>query len=173
MVSADALAHPGANRDTYGFAATGSWSRQGWDTGVTLGFDDSKIRIDPYTETGGDGFAVTVPGRGTTTRRARVDLRFGHTLSWSGGVWQPSLRIGWRLEAAGPARHVTVRFVEDSTQTPVTFDTGESDRSWGELALGSVFTFRHGHSAFLEYRQRFAHAFLQERVLALGWRVEL
>ena len=86
---------------------------------------------------------------------------------------QPSLRVGWRQEAAGPVRKVTVRFVEDPAQTPVTFDTEESDRGWGELALGSVFTFTHGHSAFIEYRQRFAHDFLQERVLAIGWRMEL
>jgi len=29
-----------------------------------------------------------------------------------------------------------------------------------------------GHQAFFEYRQRFAHNFLQERSLALGWRME-
>lgn len=172
-VNADAFANPGARRDLYGLAASGSWSRRGWDFGATLGIDDSKIRIDPYTESGGDGFAISVPGRATTTRRARADFRLGRTLSWSGGVWQPSLRIGWRQEAASPRRTVTVRFVEDLAQTPVTFDTEESDRGWGELALGSVFTFTHGRSAFLEYRQRFSHAFLQERVLALGLRIEL
>jgi uncharacterized protein with beta-barrel porin domain len=172
-VNSDALANPGASRDLVGFAANGSWSRQGWDIGTTFGVDDSKIRIDPYTETGGDGFAIAVAGRSTSTRRARADFRLGRTVSWSGGVWQPSFRIGWRQEAASPRRTVTVRFVEDPSQTPVTFDTEESDRGWGELALGSVFTFKHGQSAFIEYRQRFAHAFLQERVLALGWRMEL
>ena len=172
-VSSDALANPNASRGLYGLAANGSWSRHGWNTGATLGIDDGDIRIDPYTETGGDGFAIAVSGRSTMTRRARLDLRIGRTVSWNGGVWQPSLRVGWRQEAAGPVRTVTVRFVQDLAQTPVTFDTEESDRGWGELALGSVFTFTHGHSAFFEYRQRFAHAFLQERVLAIGWRMEL
>jgi hypothetical protein len=31
----------------------------------------------------------------------------------------------------------------------------------------------HGHSGFVQYRQRVGHEFLQERVLALGWRIEL
>ena len=172
-VSSNALANPGASRGLYGFAASGSWSRKAWDFGATFGIDDSKIRIDPYTETGGDGFAIAVAGRNTSTRRARADLRLGKTVPWNGGVWQPSFRIGGRQEAAGPIRTVTVHFVEDPSQTPVTFDTEESDRSWGELALGSVFTFKHGHSAFVEYRQRFAHAFLSERVVSLGFRYEL
>ena len=53
------------------------------------------------------------------------------------------------------------------------FDTEDPDPDWGEWALGSVFVFTHGHSGFLQYRQRFGHAFLQERVFAIGWRVEL
>jgi uncharacterized protein with beta-barrel porin domain len=172
-VNADALANPGARRDLYGIAANGAWARQGWDLGASVGVDESRIRIDPYAETGGDGFAISIAARATTIRRARADFRFGRTVSWSGGVWQPSIRVGWRQEAAAPRRTVTVRFLQDLAQTPVTFDTEESDRGWGELALGSVFTFRHGQSAFVEYRQRFAHDFLQERVLALGWRMEL
>jgi hypothetical protein len=66
-----------------------------------------------------------------------------------------------------------VRFLDDTGGTPVRFDTDDPDTGWAEAALGATFVFAGGHSAFVEYRQRLGHDFLQERVLALGWRIEL
>lgn len=53
------------------------------------------------------------------------------------------------------------------------FDTDDADANWGEAGLGAVFVFTGGHSAFVEWRTRFGHAFLDEQMLALGWRIEL
>ena len=52
-------------------------------------------------------------------------------------------------------------------------DTDDADTAWGEAGVGAVFIFTGGHSAFVEYRQRFGHDFLQERLLSVGWRMEL
>ena len=168
-----AFAHPDSNRRISGLGATWNWSRNGWQGGLGFGYDLSSTHIDGYTETGGGGLALIVPGRTVDTERGRIDATFGRTVSASWGVWQPSLRIGWREEFGNPRRRVTVRLAEDSLGNRITFDTEDPDRGWGELALGSVFTFVHGQSAFIEYRQNFAHAFLHEHTLALGWRKEL
>ena len=116
---------------------------------------------------------LAVPARTVKTERARIDARFGRTISENWGVWQPSFRIGWREEFGNPRRRVTLHLAEDSLDNPITFDTEDPDKGWGEFSLGSVFTFVHGQSAFVEYRQNFAHAFLHERTLSLGWRKEL
>jgi uncharacterized protein YhjY with autotransporter beta-barrel domain len=173
VIDAVADASPDSKRNVYGLGADWAWSRGAWQGDVGFGGDLSRTHIDPYVESGGGGLALEVPGRNIETRRGRVDARFGYTLSTGWGVWQPSLRVGWRREFGNERRRVTVQLADDALDNAITFDTEDPDRGWGELALGSVFTFTHGHSGFIEYRQRFAHEFLQERILALGWRMEL
>ena len=173
QVSAIASADPDARRTVGGLAAGGQWNHKGWDAGATAGVDVGSTRIDPYSENGGGGFAVSVPGREVETRRSRIDVVLGRTISTAYGVLQPSLQIGWRREHANPRRNVTVRVLQDLLQTPVIFATEDPDRAWGEVALGGVVTLTRGHSGFIQWRQRFGHSFLDERMLALGWRVEL
>jgi uncharacterized protein YhjY with autotransporter beta-barrel domain len=172
-VDAIASADPDSRRRVFGGGVDWAWSRGAWSGDVNLGADWTRTTIDAYTEEGGGGLALEVPGRTIETRRGRIDARFGRTVSTSWGVWQPSVRVGWRQEFGNERRRVTVQLAADAFDNPITFDTEDPDRGWGELALGSVFTFTHGHSGFLEYRQRFAHDFLQERIFALGWRMEL
>jgi uncharacterized protein YhjY with autotransporter beta-barrel domain len=172
-IDALATADPDSRRRVYGAGADWAWARGAWNGDIGFGMDLTSTHIDAYTESGGGGLALEVPGRTIKTRRGRVDARFAHTMSASWGVWQPSVRVGWRQEFGNERRRVTVQLADDALDNLITFDTEDPDRGWGELALGSVFTFTHGHSGFFEYRQRFAHDFLQERIFAVGWRMEL
>lgn len=172
-VATRAMARPDATRGLQGIAATGLWSRGAWTHGLTLGFDASRTRIDAYVETGGAGLALSVPGRTIKTQRGLAEFTLARTVSQDWGVWQPSLRLGWRQEFSNDRRPVTTTLVGDPLKTPITFDTEDPDRSWGEVAIASVFTFTGGRSAFVQYQQRFAHSFLQERILAIGLRIEL
>ena len=171
--SAQAKASPAAQRRVSGLALNGQWAVSGWDLGVVAGMDQTETRIDAYAETGGRGLDLAVPGRSVNTRRGRVDLTLGRTFSGTHGVFQPSLRLGWRREFSNPRRPVSVSLVEDPLRNSIRFDTEDPDRTWGELALGGVMTLTGGHSGFLELRQRVAHSFLRERMFALGWRIEL
>jgi outer membrane autotransporter protein len=114
-----------------------------------------------------------VPTRRIVSQRGRLDATLSRTVSQKWGIWQPQLRLGWRHEFENPGRALRVTLAGDASDTPIVFNTQDPDSGWGEWALGSVFVFTHGHSGFVQYRQRFGHEFLQERVLALGWRVEL
>jgi uncharacterized protein YhjY with autotransporter beta-barrel domain len=172
-IDAVANASMSATRDLFGggvtfMPATGAWQ---WQFGA--GFDWQSTQIDPYREEGGSGFAIAVPGREVVSRRGRLDATLSRTLSTSWGVWQPTATLGWRHEFANPSRPVRITFLQDTNATPVVFDTDDADATWGEFGLGAVFVFAGGHSAFVEYRQRFSHDFLQERILSLGWRMEL
>lgn len=162
-----------ADRTLAGLGLTWSLPSGAWEWQLGGGLDWQSTELDPYAETGGSGLALFVPGRTITSRRGRVDAALARNFSASWGVWQPMLRLGWRREYANPSRPLTVRFVNDGSATPIRFDTDDADRAWGELGLGAVFVFTGGHSGFFEVRQRFGHDFLQERLLSIGWRMEL
>jgi hypothetical protein len=172
-VAATARADPDSTRDIAGASVDWSIPRGAWGWNLGAGIDWTRTGLDPYTETGGEGLAISVPGRAITTRRGRIDAAVLYNMSTGWGVWQPQLKVGLRHEFANPARALTVRFAEDPNDTPIVFNTEDPDTGWGEWSIGSVFVFAHGHSGFVQYRQRFGHEFLQERVLALGWRIEL
>jgi uncharacterized protein YhjY with autotransporter beta-barrel domain len=172
-IATHAFARPDASRSVQGLSATRLWSRGAWTPMLTIGVDTARTRIDAYRETGGAGLALSVPGRTIETQRGLAEFTVTRTVSRTWGVWQPSLRLGWRQEFGNDRRPVTATLIGDPLATPIRFDTDDPDRGWGEIALGSVFTFTGGRSAFVQYQQRFAHDFLQERILAVGLRIEL
>lgn len=172
-ITALATAAPDSTRTLSGLGLTWSLPHGAWQWQLGAGLDWMKTRLDAYVESGGDGLALSVPTREIVTRRGRFDATLTRPVSTNWGVWQPQLRLGWRHEFANPARALSVNFSGDGNGTRITFNTEDPDSGWGEVALASVFTFTHGQSAFFEYRQRLGHDFLQERVFALGWRMEL
>lgn len=172
-VRANASASPEAERELAGAGVTWSTATGAWEWQLGAGIDWQRTSIDPYSERGGAGLAIAVPGRAVVSRRGRVDATLSRTLSTSWGVWQPMATLGWRHEYANPTRPVRITFVQDAGAAPVVFSTDDADRDWAEAGLGAVFVFTGGHSAFVEVRQRFGHDFLQERLLSVGWRIEL
>ena len=172
-VDGDARASIDAQRSLAGVGLTWSLPAGAWQWQLGGGLDWQRTDLDPYRETGGAGFALDVPGRSVVSRRGRLDAALARNVSASWGVWQPMLSLGWRHEYANPARPLAVSFVDDARGTAVRFDTDDPDTTWGEAGLGAVFVFTGGHSAFIELRQRFGHDFLQERLLSVGWRMEL
>jgi uncharacterized protein YhjY with autotransporter beta-barrel domain len=172
-ITAIARANPDSTRDIAGAGIDWNLSKQAWSWVFGAGLDWTQTKLDPYTETGGEGLALDVPGRTIVTRRGRLDATLSRAVSQQWGVWLPQLKLGLRHEFANPARALAVSFDEDPGNTPIVFDTEDPDSNWGEWALGSVFVLPHGNSGFVQYRQRFGHAFLDERVFAIGWRIEL
>ncbi len=162
-----------ADRSLAGLGLTWAIPTGAWEWQLGAGLDWQRTDLDAYAETGGSGLALLVPARAITSRRGRLDAALARNISARWGVWQPMLRVGWRREFANPARPLAVTFVNDGSATPIRFDTDDADPAWGEAGLGAVFIFTGGHSAFIEYRQRFGHEFLQERLLSIGWRMEL
>lgn len=162
-----------AERSLAGLGLTWAIPNGAWEWQLGAGLDWQRTELDAYAETGGSGLALLVPARAITSRRGRLDAALARNVSANWGVWQPMLRLGWRREFANPARPLAVTFVNDGSATPIRFDTDDADPAWGEVGLGAVFIFTGGHSAFIEYRQRFGHDFLQERLLSVGWRMEL
>lgn len=172
-INSVASAHTDARRTLAGIGVNGSVPAGAWEWQWGTGVDWQRTDLDGFSETGGSGLAIALPDRAVITRRGRVDAALSRTFSQGWGVWQPTLSVGLRREFANPSRPVGVRFVEDVNGTRVRFETDDADRSWGEAGLGAIFIFKGGHSAFIQWQQRFGHDFLQERLISVGWRMEL
>lgn len=141
------------------------------DSGI--GLDDSRIRIAPYVETGGAGWALSVPQRERRSRRVQLDATLSAALSGRSGVWVPSARFAAIRELDDPSRTLTVRFADDAGGSPVRFATEEPDDQWIDVALGLSWVRMGGRSYFIESRHRLGHRFLREHQLAVGARIEL
>jgi len=173
VIDTSAQASPDIRRRQAGVAMDWLGRRGGWDIAVGGGFDYGRKQMGEYIESGGQGLALRLPKRNAYQRIVNGEARFGRTVSTNWGVWQPSAQIGWRHAITDSAERSSIRFVDDPLEYAVEFDAQPDDRGWGEFALTSSFTLTHGHSGFIEYRQRFAHDYLDDRVLSLGWRIEL
>ncbi|MCZ8114802.1 autotransporter outer membrane beta-barrel domain-containing protein [Silanimonas sp.] len=137
-----------------------------------LGIDDSRVRIAPYAESGGAGWALAVPGRERRTRRLQLDALVSGVFSRPSGVWVPSARLTALRELDDPSRTLGVRFVDDARGTSVRFATEEPDDQWVDVALGLSWVRPGGRSFFIETRHRLDHRFLREHQLAVGVRIE-
>jgi len=170
--SSQAFASPGVSRSVAGISGSWLWNKNAWSGGINLGMDQSKTRLDAYSETGGNGFGLDVPERNIKSRTGSLSFSVSRTYSVNWGVLIPSARLGLKKEFDNPSRQLAVQFSQDSSNTNIAFDTSDPDTQWGEVGVGVSLVMKKGHQAFFEYRQRFAHDFLQERSLAIGWRME-
>ncbi|MEO5596191.1 MAG: autotransporter outer membrane beta-barrel domain-containing protein [Lysobacteraceae bacterium] len=168
-----ASASPDARRTLAGIAIDLDWARGAWQWRGAIGFDAMRTTTDAYLESGGSGFDLIVPQRRTDTRRGRLDVALAGTFSTRFGVWQPEFRLGLRHEFDNDSRRLGVRFVEDTGSTIVRFDTGAPDRDWAQAGVSAVFTFTHGHSAYIALDREFGHSTSTATMLSVGWRVEL
>lgn len=170
--SADARGRPDTRQRIDGAALRFTQDAGAWSHTLEARLDRSRTTIDAFAEVGGDGLAIALPRRDLRTRRAGLSAALSRAISVPHGVLLPQLRVGLTREFDDPSRTLTVRLVDDANRTPIRFATQEPDAWWGDAALGAVWVMPNGASAFVEWRQRFAHTFLDERIIAVGIRVE-
>ena len=166
-------ASPGLHKTLGGVALDATFPHGAFEWRGSIGFDAARTAIDAYAESGGSGFDLAVPSRSITTERGRIEVAFARTASFSWGVWQPELRGGLIHEFGNDARTVGVRFLQDTGNTVVTFDTGAPDRDWAQANFSSTFVLPHGNSGFFSIGREFGHSTSTATTFAIGWRVEL
>ena len=170
--ASQAFASPSVTRKLAGINGSWLWNKGAWSGGISLGMDQSKTKLDAYSETGGDGFGIDVQQRNIKSRTGSLSFNVSKAYSLNWGVLVPNARMGLKKEFDNPGRRLTVQLSQDSSNTNIVFDTSDPDTQWGEVGVGVSLVMKKGHQAFFEYRQRFAHSFLQERTVAVGWRME-
>jgi uncharacterized protein YhjY with autotransporter beta-barrel domain len=141
-----------------------------WQFGGAL--DMARSRFDAYVERGAAGLELAIGKRNISSRLGRLAVRATRTTSTQAGVLQPYVGVEALHEFANDARTLQVAFAGDPARTPIRFGSAAPDRNWVEASVGVAATLVGGSSAFIEYRQRIGHAFLDERALSFGLRVE-
>lgn len=172
-IDSDALARTETRRRGAALAVRRSDHRGAIAIDSGIGIDDARVRIAPYTETGGAGWALAVPARERRTRRVQLDALVSRAVSRPSGVWLPSVRVAAIRELDDPSRTLAVRFADDAGGTAVRFATDEPDDRWIDVALGLAWVYAQGRTFFVETRHRFGHRFLREHQLAVGVRLEI
>jgi len=170
--SSQAFAAPGVSRKVAGVTGAWLWNKNAWSGGISLGMDQSKTKLNAYSETGGNGFGINVGERNIKSRTGALSFNVSKTYSVNWGVVIPNAGLSLRKEYDNAGRQLGVQFTQDRTNTTIRFDTADPDTQWGEMSVGVSLVMKKGNQAFFEYRQRFAHEFLQDRSLAIGWRKE-
>jgi uncharacterized protein YhjY with autotransporter beta-barrel domain len=173
-VSGLSIADSSSSQASYGLSANIAFKPRGaWEQNLGVSIDQTKTTLDAFREVSSSGLALSVPKREINSRQASISYSAAYTRSYEWGVWQPTAGVSLRRELSNPVRRLTVNLVEDVANNPISFTTAAPDKNWVGVNIGSNFVFTKGHSVYVQYSRRIGHSFLQDEVLALGWRVEL
>jgi len=112
-----------------------------WLSDATLtpiaGLSYSTLRQDGYTETGGNGAALTVKSSSVNSLKSELGAKLERSFETSHGKLMPSLQLGWRHEYRGGRAHAGASFAADSTGSTAFVTQGAAPiADLGVLTLG-------------------------------------
>ncbi len=139
---------------------------------LDAGFDYERTEFDALRETGGDGFAVALPGRGIRSSRSKLGFSGDFVASNAQGVMTPYARAWWRHEFSNDGRAVTARLVDDTNATPIVFLTPDPDRNFFELAFGLAWVFSGGRSFYVDVETLLGDDILSGYHVSVGGSIE-
>lgn len=109
------------------------------DTTLTplLGLSYSNLRQNGYSETGGNGAALSVGAASNSSLKSELGAKLERRFATSYGEMIPSLQLGWRHEYRSNAQQLTASYVNDGNGATSFVSQGASPiRDTGVLALG-------------------------------------
>ena len=156
---------------TVGLGLTsGAWQ---WEPYASLTL--TRQKIDGYQErdASGSGLALAVEDQEADSTLATLGLRLATTISGSGFVFIPSLRVEASQQLDDDPTESRVRFLADSNNTRFALEGDDPEDSFGNIGLGAVALFPNGLSLFLEYQSLVGAGDLDRWAISGGLRVEL
>lgn len=103
--------------------------------GLTYG----KLRQNGYTESGGNGAALTVQSATTTSLKSDIGAKLEHKLDTSYGALTPSLQVRWRHEFQDSRLNTAASFAADPTGSTGFTTVGATPvRNTGVMVLGAT-----------------------------------
>ena len=159
------------NQFSVSLTAGGDFYRGAWLMSPYLGLDFINASIDEYSESGGDGLALTVTTEDADILTSRLGLRISRNYSLSWGILSPTAFAEWAHEFKDDSREITSHFVVDPS-VPFTIRTDDPDRNYFNLGVGASATFTEGRSGFINYRGRFGDSDFESHTLEAGVRLE-
>jgi len=145
--------------------------RNAWLFSPYLGLDYITASIDEFSESGGDGLALTVNTEDIDILTSKLGVRVSRNYSMSWGILSPTAFAEWAHEFKDDSREISSRFVVDPRVPFITL-TDEPDRNYFNLGLGTSATFTEGRSGFINYRGRFGDSDFESHNIEAGIRFE-
>jgi uncharacterized protein YhjY with autotransporter beta-barrel domain len=155
----------------YGASVSGGWdfNRDGWMLSPYLRVDFIAADIDAYSETGGDGLALSIGEQSVDSLTSALSGRFSRAFSTSWGVVTPGLRVEWAHEYMDDAMLITSTFVQDPT-TAFAISTDEPDRDYFNAAINVAIGLRGGSSFFVDYERVVGLSDVTSNTINIGYR---
>ena len=131
-----------------------------------------RTSLDEILEDNPRGLDFKIEAQEISSRQASIGLEAARSVSFSSGVWQPSVRVSWSHEFADDRRIIRARFRSGDQVFQAQFLTEEPDRSSGQVMVGSTLLLAHGWQFHGSWQQMFGHDFLEEQRFDIGLRRE-
>ena len=160
------------------FNAGYHWQLGGFALEPYLRGELQDIRIDSFSERGGDGFDFAYDGQSIESFDVAAGMRLQYVFTPSFGVVIPFLRGELHKDLAEDARTIDAVYAGIVGATGFeggqNFDvrTNEPDDEFYIGAVGLSLVFKHGIQAFVQYQQTFALERIEDRTIAGGLRFE-
>lgn len=128
--------------------------------------------IDPYTESGGNGFAMNIRTDDTTEVVGTLGLKLSRSMNTSRGVLVPQLLLEYENRIDADRQVSTQSFVEDTTGTEFRVVGDAVDKSYGRAGLSLLGGFPNGFTCFVGVDRIYGKDFIDELRITGGLRLE-
>ncbi|HET8708044.1 MAG TPA: autotransporter domain-containing protein, partial [Pseudomonadales bacterium] len=118
-----------------------------WQWGSYARLDWAKATIDPFSERGGDGLALSIAEQQTRQNTFVLGAKASRAISWRRGVIIPGVFLEGAHELQDASRKVTASFVENAA-SEFSVETSRPDANYFNYGFNLVSVFTQGRSAF-------------------------
>ena len=143
---------------------------------VSLRFDSSRVKVDAYTEKGGDSIEnlnLRYDSQTIDSNQVKLAINSALNLSLQNGVMAPYVRAEVINELETDARAITSHLVLAPDEPAFVATTDKPDDLYGRIAMGVQYLKAGGVMLYLDAEGLVGHAFLNNWGLSSGFRLEL
>jgi outer membrane autotransporter protein len=129
--------------------------------------------VDPYSETGGAGFAMSVENKDTSETAASVGFKYSRTINTSFGVLVPQIYVEYENAVDSEVSESLSSFVADASGTEFQTLGDTPDETSARLGLALLGSFPDGWTGFISINKLAGKEHTEEFRITAGIRVEL
>lgn len=149
-----------------------NFENKGWLIAPYISYDYLSTEVSAYNETEGQGWELAFDDQDVKSKVVTGGLRIAYNKAASFGVFIPHVRVAFQKELEDDVRAVTVRFVNDPTNTNFEFLTAVPDTDFFRVGAGFSMVWANGLSGFIDYESIQGYDNLTSSTLTAGLRFE-
>lgn len=141
--------------------------------GPRLAANYSRTKVDAFSESGGSGLDLNIAEQTVKSLQAAAGFYGSAAFSTGAGVFLPQFGVEYVHEFEDNRDLVTASLVDDTVQTPFTFNVNEPDTGFVNVEAGVSAVLPHGIQPFLSVRAMFGNDLFDNVAAVAGVRFEL